>query len=971
MGKRLYCILSLLLVLALASANLVHAADPSLVVWWPLNEGQGTVAYDASGNGNDGTFVNGPEWVDGLLGGALHFRGDAETDSVEYDLGADTLWTAGTVALWVKPDSLAQDTWSSCFTNYFPNSAGIQFDVDGTDPGNYRVNPGGIIFGPATLEWTHLAMAWDGTDATVYYNAEAANTGTLNDSQRTFNRFAIGVNRNSNNWLASTLDDFRVYDRALTSEEIAKAMKGDQGPSSAPSPEDGASDIPRQVLLGWAAGEFAASHDVYGGTSFDDVNDASRANPMGVLLSQGQADTSYDLTGLDFGQTFYWRVDEVNAAPDNTIFKGDVWSFTTELFAYPIEGVVATSNGTSDADSGPEKAVDGSGLNADDQHSVERVDMWTVTPIPDEPLTIQFEFDRVHKLHQMLVWNYNVAFELLLGFGVKDATVEYSADGAEWTVLGDVVLAQATATDTYTANSTVDFAGVAAQYVKLTINSAYGAAGQFGLSEVRFLSIPVHPSNPDPAVDATDVAVTGAALSWRAGREAASHDVYLSDDPNALALIDTVADSTADPGALDLATTYYWRIDEVNDAQTITTWAGNVWTFTTESSIVVEDFESYTDDIDAGEAIFLTWVDGYSVAGNNSQVGYLESPFAEQTTVHGGAQAMPLIYANADGGISEATRTFDAAQDWTKHGVKGLVIRFYGNPANTAGTLYAKINDTKVTYDGDADTITKMPWQTWYIDLTGLNVASVTELTIGIEGGEGTLFVDDITLTPNERTQATPVEPDPTNLISHFAFEGDASDSTGAHPGTLVGPPTFVAGKVGQAISLNGTGDHVELTGYQGVLGASAVTVSAWVKTTNTATEAIMGWGPNVGGQRFGFRINAGRLRFEHHGGNIQGDTVMNDGAWHHVAVTIQANATISYPEVILWLDGQDDTRPTTDLDPPFDLTADLDVRIGSRPASGDRFFMGQIDELYLYDRVLSQGEIAYQAGRTQPFDVE
>jgi len=109
-------------------------------------------------------------------------------------------------------------------------------------------------------------------------------------------------------------------------------------------------------------------------------------------------------------------------------------------------------------------------------------------------------------------------------------------------------------------------------------------------------------------------------------------------------------------------------------------------------------------------------------------------------------------------------------------------------------------------------------------------------------------------------------------------------------------------------------------------------------------------------------------LRFEHHGGNVQGNSPVNDGGWHHVAVTVQANATISYPEVILWLNGIDDTRPSTDPD-AFNLTADLDVSIGRRPAGNDRFFMGQIDDVRIYDRVLSPEEAAWLAGRRQPFD--
>ena len=72
--------------------------------------------------------------------------------------------------------------------------------------------------------------------------------------------------------------------------------------------------------------------------------------------------------------------------------------------------------------------------------------------------------------HEMLVWNYNVEFELILGFGLKNVTIEYSSDGAAWTSLGDVELAQGTARSDYAANTMVDLGGVAARYVRLTVN---------------------------------------------------------------------------------------------------------------------------------------------------------------------------------------------------------------------------------------------------------------------------------------------------------------------------------------------------------------------------------------------------------------------------------------------------------------------------------------------------------------------
>ncbi|MHC4681451.1 MAG: hypothetical protein ACYTEK_22455, partial [Planctomycetota bacterium] len=98
---------------------------------------------------------------------------------------------------------------------------------------------------------------------------------------------------------------------------------------------------------------------------------------------------------------------------------------------------------------------------------------------------------------------------------------------------------------------------------------------------------------------------------------------------------------------LDLASTYYWRIDEVNDIETPTTWQGDLWDFTTRDRIVVEDFEDYNDW--PPHEIYTTWLDGYVDPANGSQVGNLTPPLAETTIVHGGLQSMPLFYSNTGG----------------------------------------------------------------------------------------------------------------------------------------------------------------------------------------------------------------------------------------------------------------------------------------------------------------------------------
>ncbi|MDI6449613.1 discoidin domain-containing protein [Anaerobaca lacustris] len=449
------------------------------------------------------------------------------------------------------------------------------------------------------------------------------------------------------------------------------------GVASAPAPEDEADDVPREVVLSWTAGEFAATHDVYLGTAFDDVNDASRADPRGVLVSQGQTATSYDPPDLlEFGATYYWRIDEVNAAPDNTIFKGTVWSFATEPFAYAIQNVIATASSSS-ADTAPANTVDGSGLNEDDQHSTAASDMWLTAADAELPIWIQYEFDRVYKMHELLVWNYNVQFEPVLGFGAKDVTVEYSVDGAEWAVLGDVEFARAAATASYVANTAVDMAGVGARYVRLVIQNNWGVLPQIGLSEVRFLYIPAQAREPQPASGGTDASVDSV-LTWRAGRDAVSHEVYFGTDADELPLAGSPAQA-AFAASLEFGTTYYWQVDEVGDDAV---WPGELWSFATQEYRLIDGFETYTDDIDAGEAIFDTWLDGW-VNSTGSTVGHLETPFAERTIVHSGSQSMPLQYDNTVSPFySEAERTFASPQNWTGNGADTLVVYFQGLPAS-------------------------------------------------------------------------------------------------------------------------------------------------------------------------------------------------------------------------------------------------------------------------------------------------
>ena len=511
-----------------------------------------------------------------------------------------------------------------------------------------------------------------GTDvAIVFVVEEGAELASGSPAPNRIAGFSIPGN-NAYDAAAMTDQAWALFDatvRWLTRSALPTVAK-------APTPADTATDVPRDVALSWSPGDSADTHDIYFGTNLADVNDASRTDPRGVLVSSGHDANAYDPDLLEYGTTYYWRIDGVNAPPDSTIFKGPVWTFETEPYAYPAGNVVVTTNGISQDD--PQKMVDGSGLNEADQHSTEESDMWLATSVEGETLWIQYEFEKVLKLHELLVWNYNVIFEPVLGFGVKDVTIEYSVDGAAWTVLGDAELAQATAWSDYVANTVVDFGGVPARHVRLTVNGAYGTTGQYGLSEVRFTYIPAFAREPQPADGAGDVDPAGI-LSWRAGREAAAHEVYLGTDPNALPLAAAVDQASYAPDDLEFGSTYYWQIVEVNDADETPAWGGDVWTFSTQEYALIDGFETYNDDVDAGTAIFDTWVDGW-INETGSTVGYLSAPFAEKTIVRSGSQSIPIRYDNTAAPFySEAERTFETAQNWTGNGAERLVLYVRGN----------------------------------------------------------------------------------------------------------------------------------------------------------------------------------------------------------------------------------------------------------------------------------------------------
>ena len=984
--KKLFCT-TLLAVLFMALASV---AQEKPVGWWLFDEGEGTVAKDISGNGYDGTIV-GATWTEGQYGSALEFGGSAgvEVPPAVFDTislqASMTFWSFGADTLPVQTivfravDGGGQRQWSS----HLPWSNG-QVYLDSGGAGYNRVNAAAQE-SQYKGSWQHWAFVKNGEtgELTIYNNgvvfASEASGNTLPITGVT--GFTIGSNVGGATGYQGILDDVRLYDQALSAEQIQETMlPGVFGVAASPNPKNGATDVHRDGTLAWSPSEFAATHNVYIGGSFDDVNDGT------ALVAEGIAESAYDPGRLAFGTQYFWRVDEVNSPPDSTVFEGEVWSFTVEPIGYPVANITATASSTF-GDSGPEKTIDGSGL-ADDLHSVTATDMWISGGVP---ATIEYTFDRVYKLHELWVWNSNQTIEPFIGFGAKDVVIEHSLDGATWTALEGVgPLAQATGADDYAANNRIDFAGAIAKHVRININSVQGFAPQASLSEVRFLYIPTFATRPSPASGTTGVS-PDVTLSWgRDGREADTHDVHVGSDANSLDLAGNVTDSSFDTTSLDLqlGQTYSWRVDEVNNTMDPSTWTGDVWSFTTVEAITVDNMESYKDE--EFLEIWATWVDGFEDPANNGALvgaNPIGADFSPETgTVHGGSQSLPIHYDNSAAAQSEATRTFATSQDWTRHGVQSLVLYFHGSGINTGGTFYLKINDTKVAYDGDTASLMRGGWNKWVIlldDLAGVDLSNVRSLTLGVEGaGGGVVYVDDITLTPaGQRDLITPTEPGG-GLVLHLPFDGDYQDASGSGlHGTPMGGinPPFEAGHMGQAVTFDGVDQYVEITGYLGIVADRTdpdnpvqrpFSVSCWVKAFGNGEIVTWGSGDGapVGGQYSTFRIDVGTLRAEHGNGNLRGNTPVNDGEWHHAALTVIEGANLQNEQTTLYVDGSADST-FSGSNNIYNITAGASVNIGRSASRGDRYLPGSLDDVRIYDRALSAGEVAGLAGRMQPFD--
>lgn len=235
-----------------------------------------------------------------------------------------------------------------------------------------------------------------------------------------------------------------------------------------------------------------------------------------------------------------------------------------------------------------------------------------------------------------------------------------------------------------------------------------------------------------------------------------------------------------------------------------------------------------------------------------------------------------------------------------------------------------------------------------YLALASL--VAVIVLTVLFNIGETT---DTITqYVPSAHSQTAAVSDFNSSLIAHYTFDGNANDSAGSNNGTANGGPTYVAGKLGQAMSFDGIDDYVTANASSFPTANASRTVTGWIKSSNRSQSAVvLSYGNSSYTFYTSFGGGGGRISTaEGSLFSVAGSTNLADDVWHHFAIVHDSTGPVQR----VYIDGVENITGANTYSTNNDPTA----YIGNR-ASLNRPFSGSLDDLRVYNRALTASEVS------------
>jgi len=353
-----------------------------------------------------------------------------------------------------------------------------------------------------------------------------------------------------------------------------------------PDPANGATDVDVDADLSWSAGIDAVTHDVYFGT---DAGNLTRVSTL-------QEGTTYEPGTLAQGVTYYWAIDEFDIS-DNLLAAGDLWSFTT-VSPGPVVIVAAGStwkydDTNTDFYSAGWPSVDdaswptgaaplGFGTLNTGEVGINTTLTMGSPRYPCYYFRHSFTVTSAYDSLTVKVLRDDGCVVYLNGTELVDARSNMPASEITHTTLSVGTAGGADETTYFETSVNPALLTIGTNVLAVDVHQCNTTSSDIGFDlelEGVIAADPQSARNPDPANGATDVDVD-ADLSWSAGIDAVSHDVYFGTDPGSLIPVSMQQTGTTyDPGTLQEGVTYYWAIDEHDSGEGVT--PGDVWSFTT------------------------------------------------------------------------------------------------------------------------------------------------------------------------------------------------------------------------------------------------------------------------------------------------------------------------------------------------------------------------------------------------------
>ena len=888
--------------------------DSSLAGYWPLDNGSGTSATDASTNGNTGTLTNfgGSFWTTGQVSGALDFDGTddyiAVADTDAGDVGDSEDFS---LSIWFYRDTAT--TWDTLInkrTSLSAADAGYSLILsDSLDTVVFEVSDGVdeyVLYSGTTFTtpgWHHAVITWDQdteSNIQIYVDGIVDSTsrgGTLANIGSLANALSlyIGSQGAASHHFDGKLDEARMYDRALSAEDVRSLYR---------------LSVPSSVDTGLKGYWSFNAQDMNGTTAYD----RSGVGNIGTLTNSPTKAVGLVGQALSFDGTDDY-VDFGNASSVKPVFP-----FTTSAWT-KLNSLSADSTIVTSSDTGSNGIYSG----------------FTV----------------------MVLANGTLSLNVGNNVGCCDAGVRNTFNSAA----GVITTGQwyhITAVYTSISNFTAYVNGVS---IPLTSSGGGGAMNYATNNKFR---IGTHYDANTTTTKYTNGLIDEVRLYNRAltaGEIKGLYDMGQSDKVNS---------SVSQPqgtGRLDSGLAGYWKLDDgsgtsATDAST----NGNTGTLTNSPTWTTGQIGSAVD-LD-GTDDYINFGATYNYTSSDFSISHW-AKFDSLTTDTGG-QGPLTIYKGAyqvngyyaqvstTGGVSFFTNQSGASQaSSTATGVivagnwyhmtyvrRGATVQIYINGVDSTTTIGSHSNPSSSS--------------------SNFEFGRYAPGNIEMNGQVDELRVYDRALSADEVSGLyrlnTPTGTD-TSLKGYWSFNGKdisgttAFDQSGAgNNGTLTNSPTKVIGKLGQALSFSEVNDTYVNIGTSAALDfTSALSLSAWVKpdTANENNRGIVGrWVTGTSG--YMMYLSSGKLRC--YVDDIYSEsvaTLSSAGDWYHLGCSWDGTTIRGYINGVA--DGTAAKSAPSTADTGYKLV------IGSYGFGNPNLtaiFDGKIDEVRIYNRALTASEI-------------